>query len=74
MFAVSFDWCRGDLSDEDFMLRKLEVLLAFASGAARGQVRKEIDTYLSDLLGPRKLIAALQAEALTVQPAAAAAT
>lgn len=72
MFAVSFDWCRGDLSNEDFMLRKLEVLLACASGATRGQVRKEIDTYLTDLLGPRKLIAALQTEAVRSQAPAVA--
>ena len=70
LFAVSFDWCRGELSNEDFMLRKLEVLLACASGATRGQVRKEIDDYLTDLLGPRALISNLQTDAVNAQPAA----
>jgi len=62
LFIVSMEWCRGNVSNEDFIIEKLQATLTFASGATRGAGRKEIDFYLSDLLGKRQLIGALQAE------------
>lgn len=70
LFTVSLDWCRGDVSDDDFLCRKLEALLCYASGATRGDARREVDVYLTDLLGRQELIALLQAEA--AQPPAKA--
>jgi AcrR family transcriptional regulator len=62
LFQASLEWCRGNITDEEFIFEKLLSLLTFASGATRGAGRKEVDMYLSDLLGRRKLIAAIQAE------------
>ena len=62
LFSVSLDWCRGLVSDEDFIFRKLEALLLYAAGATRGAGQKEIASHLTDLLGPRRLYQALAAE------------
>lgn len=71
MFAVSLDWCRGELSDDEYLDAKLETLLICASGATRGQVRREADEFLSDLLKDRKLIGSLSLSAAPPRGAAA---
>jgi AcrR family transcriptional regulator len=62
LFSVSREWCRGNLSNEAFLIKKLEALLTYASGATRGAGRKEVDRYLTDLLGRKELISAIRAE------------
>ncbi|MDB5430122.1 MAG: TetR family transcriptional regulator [Caulobacter sp.] len=63
LFTVSLDWCRGDISNEEFIYKKLEALLGYASGVTRGAGRREIDLYLTDLLGRRRLLAEIQIHA-----------
>lgn len=63
LFSVSLEWCRGDISDDDFLGRKLEALLVYAAGATRGAAQKEVNSQLTDLLGPRYLFKALLAQA-----------
>lgn len=60
LFDVSLDWCRGKITDVDFITEKLRMTLTYASGATRGAGRKEIDLYLTDLLGKRRLINEIQ--------------
>ncbi len=60
LFGVSLEWCLGNISDEDFLFKKLEVLLVYAAGATRGGAQKDITRYLSDLFGPRTLIMEIQ--------------
>lgn len=73
LFIVSMEWCRGNVSTEDFIIEKLQAILTYASGATRGAGRKEIDLYLSDLLGKRQLIGALQTEVAEAEAQAEAA-
>lgn len=60
LFDASLNWCRGKISDENFGREKLRMTLTYASGATRGAGRKEIDLHLTDLLGKRALIGAIQ--------------
>ncbi|MDB5423591.1 MAG: TetR family transcriptional regulator [Phenylobacterium sp.] len=64
LFNLSLEWCRDNISNEEFLLRKLEALLTYASGGTRGAGRKEIDLYLTDLLGRRELISVIEAQAV----------
>lgn len=59
MFAVSLEWCLGNIKDEDFLFKKLETLLVYAAGATRGAGNKEISRYLSDVFDRRELIQAI---------------
>jgi AcrR family transcriptional regulator len=54
LFAVALDWCQGSIEDGDFLLKKLEVVLTYASGATRGAARKTIGVYLTDVLSRRQ--------------------
>ncbi|MFZ4605597.1 MAG: TetR/AcrR family transcriptional regulator [Caulobacter sp.] len=63
LFTVSLDWCRGDISNDEFIYKKLEALLSYASGVTRGAGRREIDLYLTDLLGRRRLFEEIKAVA-----------
>ena len=62
LFNVSLEWCRGKISNQDFVLEKLQALLTYASGATRGPAQKEIELYLNDLLGKRILFAAIRSK------------
>ncbi|MDB5869866.1 MAG: regulatory protein TetR [Polaromonas sp.] len=62
LFCVVLDWCRGDISDDDFIFRKMEVLLIYATGATRGEAQKQIGSSLTDILGPRRLFQMLAEE------------
>lgn len=62
LFAISVDWCSGDLSDDEFLDSKLEGLLTYAMGATRGAAHTHVREYLVDLLGPRERIAAIESQ------------
>jgi AcrR family transcriptional regulator len=59
LFGVSLEWCLDNITVEDFLFMKLEVLLVYAAGATRGAGQKEVTHYLSDLFGSRQLITAI---------------
>lgn len=67
LFHISLEWARGEITNEQFLFEKLQAVLTYASGAARGGGRKEIDLYLSDLLGRRKLIGGIQAQVAEIE-------
>jgi AcrR family transcriptional regulator len=61
LFAAALDWCQGAIEDADFLLKKLEVVLIYATGATRGAARKEVSAYLTDVLSRRERINAAAA-------------
>lgn len=59
LFSTTFEWCLGNIDDDDFLFKKLERLLVYSAGATRGEAQKEINRYLGDLFGRRQLIKAI---------------
>jgi hypothetical protein len=59
-FGISLDWCRGAISNEEFLQQKLATLLTCAAGATRGAAQKHISTWLTDVLGSQKHIAGIK--------------
>ncbi|MFA7554608.1 MAG: TetR/AcrR family transcriptional regulator [Spongiibacteraceae bacterium] len=55
LFSTAQAWARGEIDGSEFLIRKLQHLLTYASGATRGVGQKEINRYLTDVLGSREL-------------------
>jgi len=51
LFAISWDWCRGIVPDDEFFGAKLSAMLTFASGATRSAGHAEINAELARLTG-----------------------
>ena len=54
-FTISLEWCKGDISDEDFLNRKVLAVLSSAAGFSCGSGAEEISEYLDDFLGTRAI-------------------
>lgn len=61
-FGISVDWCRGAISDDDFLHQKLTTLLTCGAGSTRGPTQKHISSLLTDILGSQKRIASIKSD------------
>src|SRR3546814_8047568 len=59
-FGISIEWCRGTISDDEFLHQKLTTLLTCAAGATRGAAPKHIGTLLTDILGSQKRLTSIK--------------
>ncbi|MDB5715095.1 MAG: hypothetical protein JWO15_2492 [Sphingomonadales bacterium] len=59
-FGISLDWCRGAISDEEFLQQKFATLLTCAVGATHGPAQEHISTWLTDVLGSQTHIAGIR--------------
>jgi AcrR family transcriptional regulator len=54
-FTTSLEWCRGAISDAEFLDGKIFAVLSVAAGFTRESGNDEINTYLTDFLGTRDI-------------------
>jgi TetR/AcrR family transcriptional regulator, cholesterol catabolism regulator len=52
-FTISQDWCRGAITDEQFLDGKALAVLTVAAGLCIGSENEQVGVYLEDLLGSR---------------------
>jgi AcrR family transcriptional regulator len=48
-FSVTSDWCCGEIADEDFLNRAVEMLLVAVEGSTQGKVKQQARRWLEDL-------------------------
>ncbi len=61
-FTISLQWCRGGISDEAFLEKKVLAVLTSAAGSTRGDGYREISDYLTDFQGKRAIFERFRVE------------